>query len=152
MTDTHNLAHLIYTSSPSSPFDPGSLRQILDEARASNARRGVTGMLLYTRGSFFQVLEGEDQTLQGLFERICADPRHSDVVRIIHEPIARRMFGDWTMGYVEVDPPELLCVEGLEDFLMGGQSLSQLGAGRAKKLLMAFTAGHWRRSPPDANR
>jgi len=147
MTDTHNLTHLIYTSSASSPFDPCELRQILDQARASNARRGVTGMLLHTRGTFFQVLEGEEETLQRVFSRICADTRHTGVVRIIHEPIARRMFSDWTMGYVEADPPELLRIEGLNDFFMQGQSLSQLGPGRARKLLMAFTAGHWRPAP-----
>ncbi len=97
------------------------------------------------------MLEGEDDTLQRLFSRISADTRHTDVVRIIHEPIARRMFGDWTMGYVEADPPELLRIEGLNDFFTQGHSLSQLGPGRAKKLLVAFTTGRWRRAP-DADR
>ncbi len=131
MTDAHNLTQLTYASSAQSPVDPRALRQILDQALASNARQAATGMLLYTCGSFFQVMEGEDDTLQRLFSRICADTRHTGVVRIILEPISRRMFGDWTMGYVEADPPELLGIEGLNDFFLQGQSLSQLGPGFA---------------------
>jgi hypothetical protein len=142
----YNLSHLIYASTALRPFEACELGQILEESRVANARHDITGVLLHTPGNFFQVLEGEDTTLERLFERIQADERHTDVVRIIQEPIPRRAFGDWKMGYVEAGPPELLRIEGLEDFFAQRQPLSELGNERARKLLMAFTAGRWRGS------
>jgi hypothetical protein len=66
------------------------------------------------------------------------------VTKIIDEPIAQRTFGDWTMGFSEIDPSELGMIEGLSDFFQQGKSLTSLEAGRAKKLLSAFAQGRWR--------
>lgn len=101
-------------------------------------------MLLYTSGNFFQVLEGDDATLTELFAIIASDPRHKSVTKIIHEPIAQRVFGDWTMGFAEVAPSELASIEGLSDFFQQGDSLTNLQPGRAKKMLSAFAQGRWR--------
>ena len=138
------LTHLIYTSAATPQFDPAELKTILQLARSRNAQRSVTGMLLYTSGSFFQVLEGEEATLAELFAIIAADPRHKSVTKIIQEPIARRAFGDWTMGFAEADPSELEAIEGLSDFFQAGDSLANLEPGRAKKMLSAFAEGRWR--------
>jgi hypothetical protein len=138
------LTHLIYTSAAASVFDPSDLKTILQVARSKNSQRSVTGMLLYTSGSFFQVLEGDEATLTELFAIISSDPRHTNVTKIIDEPIAQRAFGDWTMGFSEVDPSELEEIEGLSDFFQQGNSLTDLQPGRAKKLLSAFAQGRWR--------
>lgn len=138
------LTHLIYTSAATKEFDPSALKTILKLARSNNAQRSVTGMLLYTSGSFFQVLEGEEATLMELFAHIALDPRHESVTKIIHEPIAQRSFSDWTMGFLEGDTSELEMIEGLNDFFRQGNSLTNLESGRAKKLLSAFAQGRWR--------
>lgn len=101
-------------------------------------------MLLYTSGSFFQVLEGEEAVRSELFATISSDPRHSNVTRIIQEPIAQRTFADWKMGYSEVDASELEAIDGFSDFFREGRTLVHLKPGRAKKLLQAFTEGRWR--------
>ena len=114
-------------------------------ARRNNAALGVTGMLLHDRGSFFQVLEGPAATVDALYARIAADARHAEIVRIIHEPVARRSFGQWSMGFVQADDELLRSVEGANDFFRGGTALSAIDSGRARKLLQAFGAGRWRR-------
>lgn len=139
-----HLTHIIYTSTAATEFDPAALDGILQRARRTNAERSVTGMLLYTAGSFFQVLEGEEATLAEMFARIAADPRHRGVTKIIEEPIAQRAFGDWTMGYLEVTSSDLESIEGFSDFFQQGNSLVDLPPGRAKKLLTAFAQGRWR--------
>jgi len=101
-------------------------------------------MLLYSVGSFFQVLEGEEATLLELFAIIATDPRHRNVTKIIQEPIARRVFGDWTMGFSALEPAELSGIEGFSDFFQQGISLTNLQSGRAKKLLWAFAQNRWR--------
>jgi len=138
------LTHLIYTSAAAAQFGPSELKTILEAARSKNSRQSITGMLLHTAGSFFQVLEGDEATLGKLFAVISADPRHTNVTKIIDEPIAQRTFGDWTMGFSEIDPSELGMIEGLSDFFQQGKSLTSLEAGRAKKLLSAFAQGRWR--------
>lgn len=137
------LTHLIYTSA-ATQVDASDLKQILKVARNNNSQISVTGMLLYISGSFFQILEGDEATLMGLFTTITADPRHENVTKIIQEPISQRAFGDWTMGFSEIDPSELESIEGLSDFFQKGDSLTNLQPGRAKKLLSAFAQGRWR--------
>lgn len=141
---THGLIHLIYASAAVENFKGPSLSAMLQASRAANAKRAVSGMLLYSAGSFFQVLEGEESTLEALYERIAVDPRHDRVTRIIAEPIAQRSFDQWTMGFAELDPAEIDEVDGLSDFFREGQSLLSMPPGRARNLLSAFGAGRWR--------
>ena len=117
---------------------------ILDAARRKNASLSITGMLLYTEGSFFQVLEGPSDALASLLATIKNDSRHASVTKIIDEPIARRDFPDWKMGYSHVSQHELVTIDGLTDFFQNSQSLVHMPPGRAKRLLGAFAAGRWR--------
>jgi hypothetical protein len=140
-----NLAHIIYASTATTKFAPTDMEAMLLKLRHRNAEQAVTGMLLYASGSFFQVLEGEEATLAKLFARITADPRHRNVTVIIHEPITHRVFGDWTMGYSQIDAIELQSSKELRDFFLQDNSLANLPPGRAKKLLSAFAQGRWRK-------
>lgn len=138
------LMHLIYCSSATAGLAPADLRAILETARRKNAQRSVTGILLHTSGSFLQVLEGDEATVTELFAVIASDRRHRNATKIIREPIAQRAFGDWTMGFAEMDASELAHIEGLNDFFHPGDSSSKLQPGRASKLLAAFAQGRWR--------
>lgn len=144
MMNPDRLTHLIYTSTAVPGLESADLKTILQLARRNNAQRAVTGMLLYTAGSFFQVLEGGEATLEELFAIIATDPRHRNATKIIHEPIAQRAFGDWTMGFTALESTELSDIEGLNDFFEQGNSMTNLQPGRAKKLLSAFTQNRWR--------
>jgi hypothetical protein len=101
-------------------------------------------MLLYADASFFQILEGEESTVDSLYRRIHRDKRHAHVTLIVREPIARRAFGDWTMGYAHATREELAKVQGLNDFFGKGSVLECVTYSRAKKLLTAFAEGSWR--------
>jgi hypothetical protein len=96
------LIHLIYCSAASRPMSTAALAGILTHARAYNGAHGLTGMLLYAEGSFFQVLEGTAEEIDTLFARIGRDPRHRRITRIIREPIRARTFSDWSMGFADI--------------------------------------------------
>lgn len=139
------LIHCIYSSAATDENLPKeSLEEILEQSRENNARAGITGMLLYEGGSFFQVLEGEDTTVEATYQRIEQDPRHDRVTKLISEPIEDRAFGEWTMGYPRVTKKDLSEIEGLNDFFSRGNSFLQLEEGRAKLLIKAFQKGKWR--------
>ena len=139
-----DLIHCIYTSTAKAGFGAAQLAELLRLARARNQATEITGMLLYSERSFFQAIEGKATDVDACFARIQLDPRHGKVTRIIREAIARRSFGDWTMGFSEVTPNALNEIEGLNDFFGDKSCFDGLDSGRAKKLLTAFAAGRWR--------
>lgn len=139
-----DLCHLIYNSAATAPMSEQALVELLEGARNYNAAVGVTGMLLYTDECFFQVLEGPHAAVHELAAKIERDARHSQMTVIIDEPIHRRSFAEWTMGFANVAPAELSRIQGLNDFFDGQRVLAEVDAGRAKKLLAAFGQGRWR--------
>lgn len=143
------LVQCIYMSAAIEAFDADALTALLAEARRANARAGLSGMLLYAGGSFFQVLEGPASAVDALFARIQTDPRHDSIVRLVREPIKERAFEDWTMGFYAVSEDEIPSVPGLNDFLNTRPACpAEPGtgsAGRAHALLAAFRSGKWRR-------
>ena len=139
-----NLIHCVYASRASAAFSEADIQDLLERARRKNAAHGITGMLLFIEGSFFQVLEGDAAPVDETFEAIARDARHDRVTQVIREPIAQRGFGEWSMGFAAVGREDAQRVVGENDFFGGADCLERIHPGRAKKLLMAFGAGRWR--------
>jgi Sensors of blue-light using FAD len=133
------LFELVYTSIAQRPFTAHELRGILERARPSNQRLGLTGILLYRNSSFLQVLEGDEAVVMERFERISRDPRHGRVRIVRKGPITCRSFGDWSMGFVSLDPKALPAA--------GSHGLSSNGTLEDDKgiteLLDRFRNGEW---------
>jgi len=138
------LIHCIYASAASRDFATEELAELLRLARENNAKLGLTGMLLYAEGSFFQVLEGQEDVVDTLYVKIKRDKRHDNVALIIKEPIEERYFDDWTMGFYKVSRDELAGILGVNDFFRNDRAVDSDDAGRARKLLAAFREGRWR--------
>lgn len=138
------LIHCIYASSATPAFREDQITALLERARQKNVEAGITGMLLFIEGSFFQVLEGNSTTVDKIYEAIAGDGRHERVTQIIREPIARRSFGDWSMGFASLDRAEAQRLVGENDFFGSAACLEHINPGRTKKLLVAFGEGRWR--------
>lgn len=149
---TSELIHCVYASAAARHFETDELATLLAVARANNARLGLTGMLLYAEGSFFQVLEGPADVVDALYVKIERDPRHGQVTLVIREPIPRRFFDDWTMGFYRVSREELAGIDGVNDFFGKDRTAINVDAGRARKLLAAFRDGRWRKKLTGARR
>ena len=139
-----SLIHCVYCSAATRPFAAADLAELLLLARQNNARVGLTGMLLYAEGAFFQVLEGPAEAVDALYSKIELDTRHAKMTKIIQEPIRRRVFDEWTMGFSAMSREEMETIPGTNDFFRQGKCFADLDAGRAKKLLAAFRSGRWR--------
>ena len=142
-----SLIHCIYASAATPRLPISELTELMHAARRRNEQLDVTGMLLYTEGSFFQVLEGPAGAVDALFARIAADPRHEQVTQIIREPIMRRAFPGWSMGFDTATRAELDSLAHVNDFLGSARSFVEIDAGRAHKLLAGFRDGRWRKKP-----
>jgi hypothetical protein len=138
------LLHIIYASAATTPINQADLLKMLERSREKNARLGITGILLHSEGSFFQVLEGKEDAVENIFETIQHDQRHVNITVIIRETIAKRAFPEWSMAFANATNEQLKEIEGLNDFFQGGSCLADIDEGRAKKILKAFEKGHWR--------
>lgn len=136
------LMQLIYVSQLVGQPD-AQLVPIHTSAMKYNVQSGVTGMLLYFKGSFMQVLEGERDAVMVTYQRIQADRRHQNCKLLVEEDIAQRHFPQWTMG---------LCCLGQEDFMKFPQfgmyfqdgfafDKIQASPGIALSMLQAFGRG-----------
>ena len=102
-----------YVSAATAAVDRSTLTGILVAARRRNALEGITGVLLYRDGRFLQLLEGSVPSVDGVYDSILADPRHTDVRCVWTGHAATRSFSQWTMGFRDladdpVDDPAYL--------------------------------------------
>jgi hypothetical protein len=93
------LAHLIYVSEAVEAMTPADVETILLQARQKNRLRDITGMLVFDRRAFLQVIEGDAQRLTDLYARISQDTRHQRLKLLQFGALAERKFGDWNMGF-----------------------------------------------------
>lgn len=94
-----DLIALSYTSSAVRFPTPSDFRHLLSRARARNEREQVTGVLLYAEGTFHQYIEGPAAGVGSVYAAIERDPLHHEIFELIREPIARREFSLWSMGF-----------------------------------------------------
>jgi hypothetical protein len=76
--------------------------KIIATAKRHNPRFGITGLLVYGSGIFFQWLEGPRDQVSSLMKIISNDPRHLNLVVLSQEDEIRdRLFADWDMEWVQ---------------------------------------------------
>jgi hypothetical protein len=108
---------LIYVSTSIKLLNDQELVDILKVSRENNESSEVTGLLLYKGGNFMQVLEGDDEVVTALYEKIRTDPRHKDVSVISREQIQARQFSAWEMAFQNLDNPAVKNEPGYSQFL-----------------------------------
>ncbi len=119
---------------------------LLAHARENNAKKGLSGIIVYDRGHFFQWIEGHDQALGGVWNRIRADARHTDVEILVDQQIRTRLFEGWTMQFAHRDHQHESIVDG---FVVADPAVLDdlhLNAGKVPNILAAFSK---LRSVPD---
>jgi hypothetical protein len=109
--------YIIYVSDAKEPFSNTELVELLIKSRASNTKLNISGMLLYKDGSFMQFLEGEESEVRKLLTVIDKDPRHQNI-KVLEEGISsKREFGEWAMGFKNLDGLLSETVEGYTNFM-----------------------------------
>jgi|ERR1700722_4404485 hypothetical protein len=104
------IRQIVYASAATRPLSSQELADILLIARGKNEDDQITGMLLYRRGHFLQVLEGPDERLSALMTKLEKDPRHRQVQVLLDGRITARAFGTWSMAFQDIsgiEPDEL---------------------------------------------
>jgi len=129
------MIQISYISTAPNPLSSAQLLELLQQCLSNNRAQGVTGMLLYGNETFLQALEGEDETVDRLYDKIAKDPRHANIVCLSRKSIDRRQYADWTMGFKRLSDGELQHIEGFKDFTIKDFTtdfLSRHGVAREK--------------------
>ena len=109
------LIQSVYTSAAMQPMPKSKLYKILVDSRVNNKLADITGLLVYVDGNFLQVLEGEQEAVTALLEKISKDRRHKDVKVVYKTSIENRTFNSWQMAYISPSPRELATWAGLKN-------------------------------------
>lgn len=128
------MLRLVYISTARQKFEQTELIELLRKSQRNNARREITGLLLYHHNQFFQVLEGPEDVVRGVYTAISQDPRHHAVMKLYEERTTERLFADWTMGFLPTD--ELAPADRLDFTSMLTQADRQLPERSVVRLLL----------------
>jgi hypothetical protein len=98
------LYQLVYCSRAAPAVDDSAVQRIVSTAQRKNPLYGITGLLVFGSGIFFQWLEGPRAQVQALLGLLREDPRHADIVLLSEsEELRERLFPDWSMERVSAD-------------------------------------------------
>ena len=111
------LYRISYASTQTAELQASDLIEMLQSARAHNEAKNITGVLLHRQDSFLQIIEGEENAVRDLFEKISKDPRHQRVELLAGDVVEEREFSDWQMGFVELDGVDVSMLPGFSNFL-----------------------------------
>jgi Sensors of blue-light using FAD len=99
---------VIYISRPAEAVTLDEVRALIFEARSFNAINGIFGLLTYDRRGFLQAVEGADDAIDELLEKIRRDPRHHEMQLLFDASFTTLQFASF------------------HDFLLSGERLASL--------------------------
>ncbi|MDH4390239.1 MAG: BLUF domain-containing protein [Aquabacterium sp.] len=130
------LYQLVYCSRAAPGVDDAAVENILRSARRWNPEHGITGLLVFGGGIFFQWLEGPRDNIGALLAKLKADTRHEGIVTLGEsEELRERLFPDWDM--------ELVTGADIRDVLQDALDTAQdaTSAATLRDLLQRLEAG-----------
>ncbi|GEM_PF-297179 len=90
---------------------PGlSIDNVDDLTRAAarfNLEAGVTGVLLYDGSRFLQYIEGPDDSINVVYDRILSARSHHELVELGRARISARFFPYWSMRWLPAQPTDI---------------------------------------------
>ena len=100
-----DLCQLVYLSHITSTglASASTLNDIAEVAIERNQADNITGILCYGNGYFFQCVEGSEQALTNLKNRLLVDDRHKDLKILDFSAIAERRFVGWSLRSITLE-------------------------------------------------
>ncbi|MBT8297023.1 MAG: BLUF domain-containing protein [Maribacter sp.] len=95
------LYHLTYRSIAIPEISVEQIEEILKIARDFNSKNDISGCLVFSKGYFIQLLEGNKDTIKELMDHIERDKRHTDIDILSAGEAEERIFQTWDMAYLK---------------------------------------------------
>jgi hypothetical protein len=108
MTDATPLYEALYVSSLAAGEAVSKVGQIISGARSFNKAHKISGLLIFDGQRFCQQIEGPEDQIFPLLQRIENDSRHLEFIMLHRAPIAKRRFEQFSMGYTVTNDVDVL--------------------------------------------
>lgn len=109
------LETFVYCSRAAQSVDEAEVDRIIDFSQRRNVARGITGVLVFGSGIFFQWVEGPPAEVQALIASLHDDSRHYDIVPLDRSVEKReRLYSGWEMERVDADDIRTVLHDALE--------------------------------------
>ena len=98
------MKRIIYISKLTTPISCEEIESIGVVSSRNNSRINITGILVFFEKMFFQIIEGDDEKVDQLYNKIGNDKRHHDILRLKTEyDVEQRLFPNWNMKTINLD-------------------------------------------------
>lgn len=91
------------------------IEKLLFQIREKNKRLAITGLLLLIQGKFIQYIEGPEDEIEKVYDKIKSDPRHNQLILLDSGDIDERQFKDWSMAYKKIDDQTVEDITGYKN-------------------------------------
>jgi len=125
-----------YVSTANRDLNHDEVTELLDLTEIRNNNRGVNGLLIYSEGNFFEVIEGEKNMIMDLFEDIKEDPRHRNIMMVFKKEIDKPLFDDKEAGFISKNTKHRQM--NVENFLYYIKDLDESAQKAVKNILRAI--------------
>jgi len=89
-----------YLSTANRDLNQDEVAELLDLTEIRNNNAGVNGLLIYSEGNFFEVIEGEEAKIKELFKNIKEDSRHRNIMVVFKKKIDKPLFDDKEANFI----------------------------------------------------
>lgn len=127
--EEYPIFRLTYLSKPTKPFTDADFDDIESKSVKANNERDVTGLLVVNENRILQILEGREEAVRELYNKIEADSRHTVVKLVCAVEDEVRLLMTWNMVVRGLNgtPPDLLDqFSNVFDGLLHAESQSEI--------------------------
>ena len=91
------MIRITYTSEAASILTSDEVFRIIETSAKNNMRDDLTGFLVFSGNRFFQYVEGPEDAIDALLEKLEDDRRHDSIRILDRAEIEERVFPRWKM-------------------------------------------------------
>ncbi len=91
---------ICYVSSENDRMEENHIEILFSQTQRNNTANDISGILLYSQGNFFQVIEGDAITIKELFKKIENDDRHRNLFRVFNREIKQDQYDGYCCDFL----------------------------------------------------
>ncbi len=129
-----------YVSNCNLELTPIQIQSLLSFTQSTNNKQNIHGLLLYSDGNFFQIIEGKSKYLYPLWKKIKEDKRHHSIIKIFEEEVSQPCFETFVSDYICDN--EVFQYKNLKHFFDQLKFLDEKLRNAAEEVLKQFLKYH----------
>ncbi len=83
---------ICYVSTATEDLGKMAMEKLLNDTSFYNNKHDIRGVLLYSEGKFFEVLEGDKKIVMDLYDHIQKDSRHHNIIQVLGKDLKQGAF------------------------------------------------------------